>query len=131
MHKNHYVDLIVAEAESRDGEHVAVIATDAAGTIVYWNTGAEKLYGWVSSETIGRNVTDVIVTYSAVDDGTRIMEQLRRGQSWSGSFIVRNRAGDPILAHVVDEPVSHDGEVVGIVGISQAARRSDAERMNG
>ena len=37
----------------------AVIATDLAGAITYWNRAAEQLYGWKAGEVLGRNVLEV------------------------------------------------------------------------
>ena len=31
----------------------AVVVTDAAGLVTYWNGGAERLFGWESRERIG------------------------------------------------------------------------------
>src|SRR5437763_943286 len=126
MHlKAAHVDLVVAEARARDTGRVAVIATDVAGHIVYWNEQAAELYGWEPHDAIGRNVLDVMPTYSSAEQSAVIMEQLRRGESWSGDIIVRNRAGEPILAHVTDVPVHYRSTVVGIVGISRGKRRGN------
>ena len=35
----------------------AVIATDLAGVITYWNKAAEVLYGWSSSEAVGASIS--------------------------------------------------------------------------
>ena len=117
-----HVDVIVAEAKSHDDGDVAVIATDLAGTIVYWGDGAATLYGWPAEDALGKNVLDVTPTYSSSDEAARIMEQLRRGEPWAGEFIVRRRDGRPILAHVTDLPVRAGAELVGIVGLSRAER---------
>ena len=42
--------------------HDAVIAWTLDGQVVYWNHGAESLYGWSKGETIGRNVDKVLGT---------------------------------------------------------------------
>jgi hypothetical protein len=38
----------------------AIIAVDPADRIVFWNRGAERLYGWQASEVIGRNLNTEI-----------------------------------------------------------------------
>jgi PAS domain S-box-containing protein len=118
-----HVDVIVAEAKSRDSGPAAVIATDLVGTIVYWNEQATALYGWPAEEAMGRNVLDMTPTYTSAEEGARIMEQVRSGESWTGEFIARRRDGERMVTHVTDLPVRHGNDVVGIVGISRAERR--------
>ncbi|MDB4876721.1 MAG: domain S-box [Gemmatimonadetes bacterium] len=118
-----HVDVIVAEAKARDAGIAAVIATDIVGTIVYWNDHAVELYGWPSHEAIGRNVLDVTPTYTSAEEAARIMEQLRRGESWTGEFIAQRRDGERIMTHVTDLPVIAGTDVVGVVGVSRAERR--------
>ena len=96
----------------------AVIATDDAGTIVYWNDAAEDLYGWTAADAVGRNILDVTPAIMSQADAARIMELLLQGRQWNGAFMVRNRDGTPMMVQVRDVPVMHEGTVVGIIGIS-------------
>lgn len=117
---------IVAEADARNVDDAAVIATDSAGIIVYWNAHAESLYGWRADEAIGRNVVDVTPTRSSSDEADRIMEELRHGREWRGRFIVRRRDGTPLVADVTDIPVRESGTVIGIIGISRRAGAAES-----
>jgi PAS domain S-box-containing protein len=114
---------IIDVARAHDDGDQAVIATDAAGTIVYWSNTAQSVYGWPAPETLGRNIVDITPTNSTVDEALQIMEQLRRGETWSGDFILQHRDGRPIYGHVIDVPVLHENVVIGIVGLSRRARR--------
>ena len=38
----------------------AVIVADADGTIVYWNTAAERVFGWTAAEAVGQSL-DLII----------------------------------------------------------------------
>ncbi len=112
-----------AEALARDTNEVAVIATDSNGTILYWNVRAESMYGWRADEAMGRNIVDVTPVRSATDEAALIMEQLKRGETWEGDFLLQRRDGRPLLAHVTDVPVQHDGAVIGVVGLSRPTTR--------
>lgn len=113
---------IVREAELFDIPGQAVIATDVAGAIHYWSAEAERLYGWSREEVLGRPITEVTPSDLSRDEAQLIMRQLRRGQSWSGSFQVKHRTGATFHARVVDVPVRDaSGALVGIVGISRPA----------
>lgn len=99
----------------------AVIATDLEGKVVFWNSMAEKLYGWNWKEAIGRQITDLVVPPHGQPDAARIMKQLRKGKSWTGQFALRRRDGTEFVATVTDQPLQdNQGNLVGIIGISQA-----------
>ena len=96
----------------------AVITTDPAGTIVYWNDAAERLYGWAAHEVVGRDIAEVTVSEVGRDVGAEIMAALREGVPWSGGFPVRRKDGSTFPALVTDAGVHRDGELVAIVGVS-------------
>lgn len=97
----------------------AVIATDLAGVIQYWNRGAEQLYGWPAVEVIGRNAVDVLVSGPDRDQAMAIMAALRAGASWSGEFAVRHRDGSRMEMLVNDSPIYDSrGDLIGTLGVS-------------
>ena len=38
----------------------AVVIADASGTIVFWNSAAERVFGWTAAEAVGRSL-DLII----------------------------------------------------------------------
>ena len=96
----------------------AVIATDLDGRIVYWNRAAEHLYGWNSSEVLGRNVTKVTVPQMSQAVAGQIMASLRDGAVWSGCFAVQRRDGAVFPALVTDAGIYDEEAPVGVVSVS-------------
>src|SRR5690242_3230517 len=96
----------------------AVIATDASGTVLYWNDAAEQMYGWAADEALGRNISEVTVPELSQQAAAEIMAALREGRPWAGGFPVRRRGGEVLHALVTDSGVHRDGELIGIVGVS-------------
>ncbi|MEP7358291.1 MAG: PAS domain-containing protein, partial [Anaerolineales bacterium] len=97
----------------------AVIATDLAGRITFWNQRAEVMYGWRRAEVIGRSVVEVTPSQMSREQGEAIMRLLGAGQSWEGEFTVQRRDGTTFPAQVNDSPVlDEQGALVGIIGIS-------------
>jgi PAS domain S-box-containing protein len=113
------LEAVVVAAEELDTGVDAVIATDSDGTILYWSSGAERLFGWNAIEALDRNVVDVTRGAQVPADAERIMRELMAGRPWSGSFVVRHKDGTPIPVDVTDVPVMTDGAVAGIVGVSK------------
>ncbi len=97
----------------------AVIVTDPAGTVRYWNQAAEALYGWSAQEAIGRNIGSLTVPDVTQKLAEEIMDSLRAGGQWSGGFSVRRKDGVTFPALVTDTVVrADDGSIEGIIGVS-------------
>ncbi len=112
-------DSIRFQAHLLDTVEQAVIATDLKGRITYWNSYAERLYGWPAAEAVGRDVLEVTPGESEGMQAAEIMSQLAAGKTWSGEFTLRRRDGTTFPAMVTDTPI-HDeaGRLVGVVGVS-------------
>jgi PAS domain S-box-containing protein len=106
------------QAALLDEIDVAVVATDASGSVTHWNRGAEMLYGWTRDEAAGRQVSDLIVRQGAplpliLDEGSR--DQHR----WEGRFAVRRKDGTTFPAHVRETLIDDGaGEPTGMIGVS-------------
>jgi PAS domain S-box-containing protein len=120
------------QARLLDAVEQGVIATDLTGTIIYWNSFAEKLYGWSTEEALGSNILEITPTKLLRDQAQEILSSLQKGESWSGEFIVQRRDGSEFPAMVTDSPIFSDkGELIGIVGVSvdnTERRRAEEER---
>ena len=120
------------QASLLDAVEQAVIATDVAGTVIYWNSFAEKLYGWSAMEVIGRNIMGLTPSVDAKAQAKKILDKLSVGESWSGELTVKRRDGSEFPAMVTDSPITNDkNELIGIVGVSvdiSDAKVAEAER---
>jgi PAS domain S-box-containing protein len=101
----------------------AVIITDVAGIITFWNPFAEKLYGWSSKEVLGQSIMGITVSTETAQEAAQHMASLRSGNSWSGEFGVRCKSGEVLPALVTLSPLFDEmGAAIGIVGVSQDLR---------
>jgi PAS domain S-box-containing protein len=98
---------------------LAVIATDLDRRIVYWNGGAEELYGWSEAEALGRDILRVTAFESG--DAEQVLATVEKGKSRNGKSRVRRRNGEAFTAFISIEAL-HDesGTPVGVVGLSCA-----------
>jgi diguanylate cyclase (GGDEF)-like protein/PAS domain S-box-containing protein len=107
------------QAALLDAVGQAVIATDPNGDILYWNRQAEVMYGWSAEEVAGRSVLEVTPAIQSVTQAEEIMAALRRGQSWTGDFLVRRRDGSTFPALVTNTPVLDAvGQLLAVIGVS-------------
>lgn len=98
----------------------SVIATKPNGEIFYWNKKAEEIYGWSKEEVLGKNIVDVTPTILEKDVAIKIMEELRKGNGWSGEFLVNNKYGEFFPSQVTNQPFFDvNGNLEGIIGVSE------------
>ena len=105
---------------------LAIIATDVEGTVTVWNDYASVLYGWTAAEAIGRSIGELTVGPVTSTVAEEVMDRLRSGVHWAGTFEAKRRSGELVRVNVLDSPLIDDaGQVVGIVGFS----REDVNQM--
>ncbi|HET6765582.1 MAG TPA: PAS domain S-box protein, partial [Longimicrobiaceae bacterium] len=110
---------IAFQAHLLNSVQEGVIATDLAGTVLFWNRFAEELYGWTAAEAVGRTIVDLVPSPEARPDSELIMEQLRGGAFWTGEMRLQRRNGSTFLAQVTDAPIYDSaGAMIGVVGVS-------------
>jgi PAS domain S-box-containing protein len=112
----------VAPEELKDllqRENLAVIATDLAGAVTHWSAGAERLYGWSTTEVLGRPITELTVGPEDGPVAENIMQCVRQTGRWEGEFWVRRKDGAAFLAYVREAIVADEhGTPIGLVGVS-------------
>ena len=54
---------IVEQAALLDKARDAIFVRDLDGTILFWNKGAERIYGWTPLEAVGRNIDGLFYTH--------------------------------------------------------------------
>jgi PAS domain S-box-containing protein len=118
--------LVGSELRSRNLAAIVEFSDDAIigkaldGTITTWNVGAERLYGWPSSEAIGQPV-GFHIPPDRRDDMRVIMAKIRRGESIEQLETVRLRKNrDPIEVSLTVSPIrGAAGEVAGASSIAR------------
>jgi PAS domain S-box-containing protein len=120
------------QAQLLDAVGQAVIALDLDHRITYWNRAAEALYGWTAAEAVGHSAARLVPTSASQTQVAAIWDALRRGESWSGEFVVQRRDGTTFPALVTNSPVRDaTGHLVGFVGTSSdlTERREAVEHL--
>ncbi|MFW6196661.1 MAG: PAS domain S-box protein, partial [Thermoplasmatota archaeon] len=114
-----YQEKIEHQAELLDKVGQAVIVTDKNGEIEFWNQRAEELYGWDSDEVIGKNIMEVTPSLHSKENAEKIMKKLKKGETWTGEFSVKDKEGNEFQALVSDKPIMNDdGKLESIIGIT-------------
>ncbi len=113
---------------------ISIISTDRQGNILYWNIGAENLFGYTSEEMVGRRKIDVL--YLEGEEDTKILIESARaiisGEAKSARCEVREvtRDGRTLWINMTLTPrLDEHGRVTGILGIGEdVTDRMEAEK---
>jgi PAS domain S-box-containing protein len=106
---------------------IGIIGTNLEGTVTIWNEYATALYGWEPDEAIGRAIEDLTVGPVQQEQAAEIMEHLREGEPWLGTFVSRRKDGEYITINIANTLLVDDqGTPCGIAGLS----REDAGQLS-
>jgi PAS domain S-box-containing protein len=97
-----------------DASDDAIIGKTIDGTIISWNMGAEKIYGYKAEEIVGQSIS-VLMPPGQLNEFPEIMAHLRRGEHIEKYETKRiHKDGHLIDVSVTISPVKgRDGTVVG------------------
>jgi PAS domain S-box-containing protein len=108
---------LAAIVESSDD---AILAKDLNSTIVSWNSGAERLFGYTAAEAIGQSVT-MLIPEDRVDEEPNILARIRAGERIDHYETIRRRK-DGGLIHIslsVSPIRGANGEIIGAAKIAR------------
>src|SRR5438270_4069130 len=110
---DHYAAII----ESSDD---AILSKDLSGTILSWNHGAERLFGYTAAEAVGQSIT-LIIPDDRLTEEPAILEKIRRGDRIRSFETVRQRKdGSLVDISLTISPIKDsDGRIVGASKIAR------------
>jgi len=73
---------VIEQAELLDRANDAIVVRDFDNQIIYWNKGAERLYGWKSAEVLGKDANSIL--YRDKAQTIDAMQVVLSKREWSG-----------------------------------------------
>src|SRR5215831_6040767 len=96
-----------------DASDDAIIGKTMDGTIISWNKGAEKMYGYKAEEVLGQSIS-LLIPPDHPNELPKIMRRLQRGEHIKSFETTRIRKdGQRIDVSVTISPMKRGGMVVG------------------
>jgi PAS domain S-box-containing protein len=108
---------LTAILESSDD---AIIAKDLQGIVTDWNKGAEIIFGYTASETVGNSITRLIPA-DRQDEEILILDKIRRGEKVDKHETVRQTKDGRLIHLSVSVTPIKDANGI-IIGASKIAR---------
>jgi two-component system, cell cycle sensor histidine kinase and response regulator CckA len=84
------------QASLLDKAQDAILVCDLNHQVIYWNKGAERIYGWLASEAFGRHLADLL----SAGDRTNIERTsaaLKKTDEWKNESRHTTRSGDRLI----------------------------------
>jgi PAS domain S-box-containing protein len=96
-----------------------VIVYDLQGRIIYWNKGAEDIYGYLEEEIIGKDIKILYLNRAKSQFKLDLEETLRSGE-YNGEWEGKRKDGSKMYVDI-RETVMYDvnGKITGIIGVSK------------
>jgi PAS domain S-box-containing protein len=122
-----------------DSSEDAIVSKDLTGTIVSWNKGAEKLYGYAAKEIIGKPAM-LLIPPALRDEEKFLLGEIAAGRRVLRDDTTRVRKDGHLIqvAVAVSPVIGEQGEIIGAASIShdiseriamEAAVRSSQQRL--
>jgi PAS domain S-box-containing protein len=118
----HLAQQLASIVESSDD---AIVSKDLDGIINTWNAGAERLFGYMAEEVIGKPIT-LLIPMDRHAEESEILSRIRRGERIDHYETVRrHRDGSLVDVSLTISPVKNaEGKIVGASKIARVTERS-------
>jgi len=83
------------QAKLLDLTHDTIMVRDMSSNIVFWNNGAQEMYGWAKEDVLGKNSHTLLQT-KFPQPLENIEAELARQGRWEGEVVHTKRNGTPI-----------------------------------
>ena len=105
----------------------AIVGMNAAGRVLFWNTAAERIFGWTAEEVIGKPIPTIPI--GSEDEFRLMLESQMHGISQEGRDVTRRRKDGSLCSLKLWTAPLHDndGRVLGKVAI--LADKSELNRV--
>lgn len=98
----------------------AIVAEDLTGTVLAWSRGAERMYGYLADEIIGRSIA-ILIPPDRAEELSRTLDRLRQGLGVDTFETVRlARGGSPVDVAITISPLADaSGQITGAITVAR------------
>jgi PAS domain S-box-containing protein len=113
----------VTESEAKyraivENAQAAIIVVDAYRHVLFWNRGAERLFGWTAEEVDGHHIEFIYPPDRRAEVVSHVLPDLQRHRVWSGEFPCIRKNGEVFTAFLnLSRVFDATGSVICTLGI--------------
>ena len=98
----------------------AVVASDMAGYITFWNEAAQRIYGYTPEEVLGKSVLEILPSPQHMEESQLIWQKLQEGKIHEKELWMQGKKASPFLVESTTRFVFNEQqEAIGIIGLSK------------
>jgi PAS domain S-box-containing protein len=98
----------------------SVIVTDLQGKVIYYNQGAEALYGYRANEMLGKELVALYPEMPSPAERRKTWDRLIKGNTYKGEWLGKNKNNELLWVDVTTTLfVNEKGEPMGLIGVSK------------
>jgi len=97
----------------------SIIAVDLTGTITFWNSGAERIFGYTKDEMLNKSLK---LIYPEFDENLLFddLERIKNGGSYVSEWEGRNKSGEVVWVDLSTNVLKDDNNnIIGFIGLSR------------
>lgn len=87
------------QAEMLNQAHDAIVITSLDSKIMYWNAGAEGLFGWGAAEAVGKTSQDLFNRETTARILAAVTDTVSKG-AWRGEMQLHDKGGRPLVVDI-------------------------------
>lgn len=107
------------QASLLDTAGQAIVATDRAGRVLFWNQAASDMYGYAADEVMGRPIAEVVETWDSAQAVADVSRSVAQGEAWSGDLWIQRKDETMLPIFLSTAPTyCDDGKFLAVVGVS-------------
>ena len=110
---------------------ISIISTDLSGNVLFWNTGAENIFGYKAEEIVGRQKINILYPDDETKRGVREIKSIILSENKGLSCEIREVTKDGRqlwIQSTLTPRFDEDGQIAGILGIgNDITERKQAE----
>ena len=107
------------QAQIIDQIHDSVVSTDLDGYVTTWNKGAERIFGYLEKEALGKHISFVYPKEEHEFLDQKVIAPLKQKGIYNVEVRMRKKTGEEFYAHLsLSLHRNSMGEVVGMIGYS-------------
>jgi protein-histidine pros-kinase len=83
----------------------AIVVTNPGGRVVYWNKGAEAIFGYTSDEAMGCSLAKLIIPEDRFEEESKILDEVIKTGFATFESIRRKKDGSLVYVDISSKPL--------------------------